>query len=233
MNVAVRKLKYRLRPPMRRSGKYSSRSGPHLGRKVCILIFVILIIAAIVFGESRFAPVITETAAAKANGRLTLLANTAVTETLRAQQLTYSDLVDVTRNEQGEITSLQTNVITTNQLKSEITLALQNRLSELNNTDVSVPSGVLTNIQMLSGYGFKIPAKLLSTELMQTELKDDFQSAGINQTKHKLWMEVCAKGIVGTGLHRQEISVITQVPIAETVIVGNVPNFYANVGNTE
>lgn len=229
MNVAVRKLKYRFHSPQYRNKKYFRKNKTNGRHGLCFLVVSILLITICLFAENQFAPIITETAAAKVNGRLTILTNDAVTEILRKQQISYSDLVNTSRNEQGEITSLQTDVVKTNQLKSEIALALQNRLSDLNHTDVSVPIGVLTGSQAVSGYGFKIPAKLLSTEVIQTELKDDFQSAGINQTKHKLWMEVCAKGTVGTGLHRQEVSVITQVPIAETVIVGGVPNFYATV----
>lgn len=230
MNVAVRKLKYRFHPPQRKRAGYSRQDKPHRRRGLCAVALLLALTIACLFAEKQLAPVIIETAAAKVNGRLTVLTNEAVTDTLRAQQISYSDLVDISQNEQGEIAALQTDVIKTNQLQSEIVLQLQNRLSEMNNTGIDVPAGVLTNIQMLAGYGFKIPAKLLSTELLKTELKDDFQSAGINQTKHKLWLEVSAKGIIGTGLHRQEITVVTQVPIAETVIVGTVPNFYANTG---
>ncbi len=233
MNVTVRKLKYRFRPPMPRRGKGFQQSGKRAWRGFGFFAILIVLITACLFAENRFAPIIIETAAAKVNGKLTVLTNEAVTETLRRQQLSYSDLVSASRNEQGEITSLQTDVVKANQLKSDIALTLQEHLSETGSADISVPAGVLLGSQAVSGYGFKIPVKILSTELMQTELKDDFQSVGINQTKHKLWLEVCAKGVVGTGLRRQEVTVITQVPIAETVIVGSVPNFYAGVETRE
>ena len=228
MNVMIRKLKYRFRPRKvvrRRQPIYR----PNAGRRFIFLLIVCMLVFLAFVADSRLSAIVIDIASAKMNGLLTVQANSAVSKTLADSGITYNDLVQTEKAEDGTITALHLNIVQTNTFISEVTKQLQSGMHAMSRTDVGVPAGALLGSQAVSGYGFHIPARLLGTELLRTELKDDFQSAGINQTRHKIWLEVSAKGTVGTFLHKQEINVVTQIPVAETVIVGNVPDSYTNI----
>jgi len=194
-------------------------------------IFLLIFFIFSVFNK-RIKPTILSIAEAKAKYIATQAINESVNEKIVEKNLNYSELVNLQKNINGEITALQANIIKMNEMKAELTISIQNKIAEIDSTEVYVPIGNIINNDILSGWGPRIPARLIPVGTAQVDFKNNFTTAGINQTKHEIYLEVQAKVAVLLPAARKNTEVVTSVPIAETIIVGTVPDTYTNVEGT-
>ena len=145
----------------------------------------------------------------------------------------YLDLIILDRDETGKIMALRANVIEMNRIASEISLAIQKQNSEIEATYVSIPIGNFTGNSLLAGLGPKIKVKIIPTGTVHIEFKTEFLSSGINQTRHRIFLEIKSKmGIVAPFVSKR-VEVINEVNIAETVLIGEVPETYYNLQGVE
>lgn len=141
----------------------------------------------------------------------------------------YDDLCTITKDSNGNITLISANVVTVNSIASDTAVKVQ---EELNNNDSSkfyIPLGSFTGSRILSGRGPKIEIKMSTVGNIDTQLKSEFISKGINQTLHKIYLQVTCNVIVLTPFNSIEEKIENQVLIAEAVIVGITPNTYYNL----
>lgn len=132
------------------------------------------------------------------------------------------------RDENGDIRTITTDYARVNRIKSELTIGVQAYLDTLDTVETTVPSGMLVSDTLLTGYGIKIPIRVFVTHAIQVDFEDEFTSAGINQTRHCLSVTVRVPARVAGVLTHQETEIVTQVPIAETILIGEVPQTYLN-----
>ena len=131
-------------------------------------------------------------------------------------------------NEQnGKITSISLNAKSANKIHSLIATKLNSELSKEDYQTFSIPLGNLTGIPLFSGRGFNIPLKIVPLGAADTDIVSDFSDAGINQTKHSVYVTVSAKLKLMTPFTSSVTEVTTKVPLTETVIVGDTPHLYA------
>lgn len=152
-----------------------------------------------------------------------------VNETMSENGLEYSDIISFVLDGDGRINAMTTNIVVANELKSFLALSIMTRISNVDETELCIPIGNLTGVSVLSGRGPKLSVKVIPIGSVQTELSSQFVSAGINQTRHRIIMEVVSNVSIILPSETVSTSVSVNVVIAETVIVGSVPESYAEI----
>lgn len=141
----------------------------------------------------------------------------------------YDDLVNVVKDEQGNIKMVGTNIITVNQIISDIPVHIQEELEKSENNEFKIRLGSLLGSKIFAGRGPNVTFKMEIAGTVDTDLRSEFTSSGINQTLHKIYLEVKCNVIILTPMNTIERQIINQVLLAEGVIVGEVPNAYYNL----
>ena len=152
-----------------------------------------------------------------------------VEQVLSEQQTAYNDLVVVSRNEDGRILSAEANVAAINLLKSRVTAQIIRRLQETGEQNIQIPVGNLLGGSFFVGRGPFLPFKIHSSGSIVTTIEDDFSDAGINQTCHRLYLVVSLSMTILLPLERKHLEMETTFLVCETVLVGEVPQTYANL----
>lgn len=204
----------------------------HLKAPISIILIVAIFITGFVMLDLYIRPLIDTVAVSKAKSVATTAINTAVIDELSTENITYSDLITINRKADSSISSIETNTINVNLLKSNITNASQEALIQLSQKQIGLPIGTLLGSALLAGKGPSIPINIALTGSITSEFKSDFVSAGINQTKNQVYVVITADISLLLPFYDVSTQVVTNVPIAETVIVGDVPRFYANVATS-
>jgi sporulation protein YunB len=130
----------------------------------------------------------------------------------------------------GRITALKTNMSEVNRLKTDILKVINDEILALDTSDIGIPLGSLFLPELLSGKGPAIPVHILSIRNSDAAFSSNFQQAGINQTLHQLTMELSVDVAVLVLAKTESFTVTTEVVVAETVIVGDVPQTYLQTG---
>ncbi len=190
-----------------------------------ILLLVILLLAAVL--RLKIDPLVQELAQAKITDAASGVINQAVNQQIQHGNVRYEDLVTLQRDGGGNITALTTNMQEMNRLKTQLLTLLDDDIYNIEDDEISIPLGNLTGIQLLGGRGPDIPVKIVAVSSSDASFEGVFEDAGINQTIHRIMMEVSLDLIIllPTGSLTDRVS--TQVCVAETVLLGPVPDSYA------
>jgi sporulation protein YunB len=177
-------------------------------------------------------PTIIAMSEAKVEYIAVLAMNNAVSQILGGN-IKYTDLTDVLTDKNGKITMIQYNTILINTLARETSTLAQNEIRSLGAEGISVPLGSVTKSKLLSGRGPDIDVKIIPVGSVSTDFTDEFRQAGINQTRHRIFLLLKTQVRIVVPLGSNVINVSTKVPIAETIIVGDVPDSYVNVADED
>jgi sporulation protein YunB len=201
-------------------------------RFVLVLVITLILITALAATIiAKLEPLAEEIAMSSVTDTVTIAVNEVITEKVADGTIKYSDLVTLEKDDNGNITALVTNMANINTLQAEITTAVAERFMDTSKTVVTIPLGNVIGSPILSGKGPEISVKILSVSNVTTCLKNEFTSAGINQTRHQILMDVnVSVGILLAGRATYWDNVLTEITVAETIIVGNIPSSYANLG---
>lgn len=194
------------------------------------LIAVSLILVGLcVIMELSFRPVIETVSANECHLAVSEMINTAVSEELSREDISYTKLVELSTNPDGEIIAAQSNVVNINKLKTGITQRLEAELREMGSTDIGIPVGTLSGISLLHGRGFEVGMAIKPIGYPKTTIISEFTEAGINQTRHRIIIEITVDADAVIPGFSSEISVSTSIIAAETIIVGRVPDAFTHV----
>ena len=199
-------------------------------KKRAVIFFIslaALIIFAFFYIENTIRPITEEFAVYRAQNMATLCINEAVNRQLTEDGIKYSDLVDFEKDNDGRIAALKTNIYRVNSLKSKLITEISKELQSLKITQIKIPLGNLINGGLFSGRGPLIPIKLVPVGAVEVDFTSIFTSAGINQTRHQIIMNIKASVSILLPIRAATSEVNTSVCIAETVIVGDVPSGFA------
>jgi sporulation protein YunB len=170
----------------------------------------------------------TPSALSMAEARVTAIAtqalNAAVVDAM--DEISYDQFISISYDSQGNVTLLQANTARMNALATQTALAAQEKIAEISSQKVSIPLGSALGIQLLSGKGPRVSASVTPAGSVTCEFLSEFSSAGINQTRHRLYIKLTASMRVIMPSRSSSVAAVTQVPVAETIIVGVVPNTY-------
>ncbi len=159
--------------------------------------------------------------------------NDAVVEVLKKGEYNYDDFVDIINDENGAVQSISTKSNLVNAFKSELGKEVQKKLQENNNTEFKIPIGTLMDIGMLYDKGPEIDIRVKLYGEMVTSVDSTFISVGINQTRHSIMCSVSANIMVITPGFTEYTTVKGDYLVAETIIVGDVPDSYTNVNGDD
>jgi sporulation protein YunB len=144
-----------------------------------------------------------------------------------AQRLGEGEMVRYEKDGQGRIAAYHINTPLVNSVAAEATAVVQREFRKMDGARFGIPLGALMGSRVFSGYGPEIPVRLRPVGTVAVEIKQEFRAEGINQTRHRIWLEATATVQVVLPLVSREAQVSSAMPLAETVIVGPVPqSFY-------
>lgn len=200
-------------------------------------LFLIIVTALLFFGvnifEERVRPAIESVADSRAKSVATRAIAAAVNDVMAETDTKYNDLIIFHKNANNNITAITSNVIAINSLKSLLTEAIDKRISSLDDLTVKIPIGNFLGQSILSGLGPKINIRMVPVGFTEIGVENFFTTGGINQTKHEIYLSVNCSVAVLLPMATKTAQITTQIPIAEAVIVGEVPSSYTHVSGTE
>lgn len=188
-----------------------------------VSIFIALLIG-ILLTDAKLRPAIYELAALEAQASASKIINTAVEQILSKGGVSYSEIVTISRNESGSITGITTDIVKMNLFKSRVTNAVDDAFLKNETVTVTVPLGSATGVTFLSGWGPDIDVKIRLSSSTQSDFKNVFESAGINQTQHSVMLNLETQVVLTMSGRRINRNISTSFCVAQTVIVGTVPN---------
>lgn len=222
---------FRRRPaPRRRGGRANSVVNGPWGAVVSALAGVILAVVCVSWLNSRMSPTLLKLAEAQVSREVTALVTARVEETLFEEGVGYGDMVTIEKDAAGQIAALTTNTAALNALRTQVLGGVTEDLEELSRESIPIPAGNLTGWDLLSGVGPNIRVGLVTAGTASGEFRSEFSSAGVNQTRHRLDLEVAVEVSILLPSGSVERTVTARVPVAETVIVGQTPQQFFSMG---
>ncbi len=197
---------------------------------LCIVALVVLLAVASFMINRSLKPVIMSMAKQKGALAVSKIVNEAVTQAFDENSISYSDLVSLNYNSSGFVTSAEYNAPMINSLKLDIGERLIKGLEKLRESKIKVPFGSTSGDVSLSGRGPGIRVKIVSDAVPDIQLISDFESVGINTVKHDVILRVKVDGKVYLPPAEDDFCFTQDFVIAQTIIVGNIPEGYANIG---
>lgn len=179
--------------------------------------------------DLRLRPVVETMAEARVSNAVITLLDQAVTTEIQSKAITYSDLITIEKDENGCITALTSNMAALNDLRTSVLIDAVAAVDQIDAQSLAIPVGNLTGINFLSGRGFDLPVEVMTVGSAHAEYQSQFSDAGINQTRHQIQLEVTVSLDILLPGGDLPTEVSTQVLVAETVIVGSVPDAYVDL----
>lgn len=192
---------------------------------VALTIFLAAFIFCTVYFRNNIVPTVMGSAVAEVRAICTNSVNLAVT-TVVGGGLKYDDLFTVVKDSDGDVSMVQANSPEINLISREIANLAQANLDALGSQEISVPAGTFTGLALLMGMGPEVTISVIPIGSALCDFVSYFTSAGINQTLHKIYINVHAVISIVTPIDEPTITVTAEVLVAENLIVGNVPQFY-------
>lgn len=204
--------------------KYRSRSSI-IKRRIVLALFCAGIIALAVFVQRNVTGVLKSIAEASMRSITTVAVNDAVYYTL-SDQIRYEDLVNVERDGAGTIVAITSNSFQINRIARDTAYMSQQNLSKMSEGGVEVPLGAFTGVEAWAGFGPKIGVKIIPISNVACRFVSEFTDAGINQTKHSIYLEIVADISIVMPSGTSNFSSLTEVLVCESVLLGKVPDTY-------
>lgn len=197
-------------------------------RWICLLL--VLATALLLWFRYRYNGAIRSLAETQVRNATSDLINDAIDMQIELGNIQYDRIVYFEKNLDGQITALKTNMAEVNRLKTAILNLVNDEILAMDTSEISIPLGSLALPELFSGRGPGIPVQVISIRNSDGSFSSNFTEAGINQTLHQLTMEVLVDVSVLVLGKAEEFTVSSHVVVAETVIVGQVPNTFFNNG---
>ena len=194
-------------------------------QRVLIWLTVIftLLLALTVAVVLHMKPVVVDLATARTSNAVNRIVVAAVNDAVDSGRIDYEQLVDFDKDAEGHVTALRSNMAAFNRLQASIADDILQRMAEVSSTDLAIPIGTLTGSPLLAGRGPCLRVRMQSVGTATARFDNQFSSAGINQTRHRIILDVDVHvSILLPGLTTYT-KVSNEISVAETVIVGGVP----------
>lgn len=179
--------------------------------------------------DSHMRPIILRISESKSKMAAAEIINQTVYDILEGYDSQYSAFVNLNYNNEGEVISVESNMIAMNFLKTSITKGINQDIKKLENIDLSFPIGTATGVQMLNARGPKLPLHAVPVGYVTSKLASKFSEAGINQTLHQIILEVSVDISAIIPGYTSKVNFHTNYILTQTVISGRVPDAYTYV----
>lgn len=197
--------------------------------RLMLVIIIVGIVGLLVF-RNKYHAAIHELAETQIRNATSDLINDAIDMQIETGNIQYDRIVYFEKDLNGRITALKTNMSEVNRLKTDILNLINEEILSLDTTDLGIPIGNLFLPELLAGKGPNIPVNIISIRNSDASFSSEFTEAGINQTLQRLLMEVIVDVSVLVLGQTTSFTVSSQVVVAETIIVGQVPETFLQTG---
>ena len=198
--------------------------------KVFIISFL-LFICAILLADWLMFPMVRSASSQISKQRVDFIINRAVLSVIESNSNDYSNIVTFEKDASGKIVAMKTNSYKMNRLKSEISLQIHDELSRYSQDEIYIPLGNIFKNSLITGRGPKIKICIRPANSIVCDYRNVFESAGINQTNHRVMVDITASIYVIMPFRSEKSSVKTSVCVSDTVIIGEIPEAFTNVQN--
>ena len=207
-------------------GKNSRKFKARYKLLIILLAVIIITVAVWKYSEYRMRPIIASMAEAHARSIGAKVVSEAINEEIDANNISYDDMISFEKDESGRIAALKTDIIMINRLKSKLSVVILDKLANMDDINLYIPVGNLVNGEFFSGRGPKIEVIVIPIGSVATNITNVFTSAGINQTRHQIVLDVHVTMSIIMPFSVESTDITVSVAIAETIIVGDVPQMY-------
>lgn len=212
--------RHRIRWPQ----KLNSKKGKRM-LKVIIILMIAFTVAKIILNS--ILPVFDKLCEEKAMSIATIISNNKATEVMAEH--TYDELFTIEKDNNGNITMIKSNVIPINEIISDVAVRIQEELEKREDDKIQIPLGSVTGFKLLAGSGPNINIKIVPAGSVKTDLRSEFVAQGINQTLHRIYLQVDCQVTIVTPYDEISKEISNQVLLIENVIIGNIPSTYLNI----
>ena len=196
-----------------------------------LLLVLLAAAGALWYVNASLRPVLEGLASARVESAAARAMNEAILEVLGSAST--GELLSAQASNEGHVSLLTADAGKLNLLAADCAAAAQRRIQDLGEQGVSVPLGTLSGVPLLAGLGPRLSFRFTPVGMVQSSFHSEFRSAGINQTLHRITLQLTGTVRVALPGRSYSVTVLTQAPVAENVIVGDVPEAYTNVANTD
>lgn len=196
-------------------------------RKIKFITIITIAIVTFTMAINGINPIFEKLCSEKARSIATIVCNEESTKIIKNYK--YEDLVTIYKDGNENITMIKSNISVINLIISDVGERVQKRLDEIEKDEIGIHLGSFTGIRLFSGVGPIIPVKLSTSGNIQTDLRSEFKQAGINQTIHRIYLQVDCEVNILTPYNVITEKISNQILIAENVIVGKIPDSYYNL----
>ncbi len=193
-----------------------------------VLLVLAVLLAALIALDRQLRPVIVTMAQYQCRVISLMAINEAVAEELSEMEDMEPQLVRVEKNADDTVSAIEVNSTEVNQLKNRLIAAVSEKLMEIPNQDIHIPLGTLLGWQLLAGRGPDVQLQVVPASYVRAEINDSLTTAGINQTEHKLFIDFTVEMSAILPGYSTDVTVTDEVCIAQTMIIGPVPQVYAS-----
>lgn len=201
-------------------------------RKFAPIVTVFLIVAVgvlLILAEMRVSNVRNELMSYAARNAASAAATVGIEKSLETDRVRYADLIKFGRDGNGNIVSVTTDAYYLNKIGNNIGDEVDRQINEMKSYILRIPVGVLFSEQFINGRGPKVPLIFVMTGITTTDFENEFTAAGVNQTHHRIMMNIKINTYV---IHSGNVTVVpyeTNVCIAESIVVGITPQTFAEI----
>lgn len=214
-----RRIKIRILPP------HSVSIFTSLNKLLVFLLIISSFAMGVAYYYTKLCPLITNVAAKMCSQNITRMVNDVIHNEVEQHAFTYEDFATIQRNESGKISAMFMNTKQINSVKSSLAVKLQDTIASADKMQIKIPLGAILEGYILSDFGPTVDVSLNPIGYALIDFESSFSEAGINQTKHQIDIIISADFGVVMGSGSESISIKTTVPVAQTIIVGDVPDY--------
>ena len=210
----------------------SLKSSPlkKLKKGIILAVIFLVIVVVCIYTLNSVSPTIVAFSEAKIKSLTTAAVNSAIFEVM-LEPISYSDLVSIEKNADGEITLIAANSMIINKLARDMAQSTETYIAKRGEQAVKIPIGTLSGSPLLAGKGFKVTIRVLPLGSVKCQFVSEFETAGINQTRHKIYLDVVATISIVLPTSQSIVKTNTPVLVSESIIVGKVPDTYLSAGS--
>lgn len=210
--------------------KYYRRLARQMNFKVSFVFFLIAIIVILIIFLDLL-KTIMPTVQTLCENKSKAIALQVTTETVKesTKDIEYNNLMNLYYDNQNKISGLSANVTRMNTLSAEISYKIQEKLEEITEETVTIPIGKILGWSIFSGFGPKVSIKIMPSGNVTADFRTEFVSEGINQTRHTIYIDVTTSVRTVAPFVSENKKFTTSLKIAETIIIGDIPQTYYNI----
>jgi sporulation protein YunB len=146
-----------------------------------------------------------------------------------SEQFNYNEIINIERDSEENINIINADTLKMNKIACDVAIKVQNELNKLKKIGVILPSGYIFKNNLLAQYGPDININVEPVGYVEARYLSNFESVGINQTRHKIYVELKTNMRIAVPLEKNDIEIKSQIPISETIIIGKVPDTAINM----